>query len=505
MRGRAFTAAVAALLVATACTATSDEPGFRPAFEKTQCPPDVAVVILTSVSCGYLTVLEDRSMPDGRTIRLFAIRIQPPEGIRPSPDPMFDAGYEIAQVPSYASIGPLAQRTHREVILLDQRGTGHSEPSLACPEVRSESERFLASRISDPSVRNRLSAAARACYDRLVGEGIDPSAYTLGAAAADIEDLRRVLGISRWNLISHGTTSRLVLEVMRRFPEHIRTAVLDSPQFPQVDELSAAPTDLEDAMGRLMAHCVDDRFCDSRFPDLSNAFRDAAAQLQSRPVTVDVPAPNESQIRVVVDGAAFVRGVRVMLSDNDLQLASRIPAAIYAALDGNVDLIAGVLSGDPSMCVGYLPRCDRHPFSEGTYYSYVCSDEVPFVDPSTLAAAAQGDPGIDEAFGRHPYLDICESWPVGSGDPVMAQPVISTIPTLLFHGELDAFSPASLVRQAGSTLSESFVVEAPSLGHDLLTFDCYRDIRNAWVDAPASLPDMSCEELSTITFEASAA
>jgi pimeloyl-ACP methyl ester carboxylesterase len=503
MRGRAFAAAVAALLVATACTATSDEPGFRPAFENVPCPADVAVVILTSVSCGYLTVLEDRSTPDGRTIRLFAIRIEPPEGVRPSLDPMFDAGYEVAQVPSYASIGPLAQRTHREVILLDQRGTGHSEPSLACPEVRGESERFLASRISDPSVRSRLSAAARACYDRLVGEGIDPSAYTLGAAAADIEDLRRVLGISRWNLISHGTASRLVLEVMRRFPEHIRTAVLDSPQFPQADELSAAPTDLKDAMGRLIAHCVDDRFCDSRFPDLSHAFRDAAAQLQSRPV--DVPSQDGSQIRVVVDGAAFVRGVRVMLSDNDLQLASRIPAVIYAALDGNADLVAGVLSGDRSMCVGYLPRCDRHPFSEGTYYSYVCHDEVPFVDPSTLAAAVQGVPGIDEAFGRHPYLDICEGWPVGSSDPVMGQPVISTIPTLLFHGEFDAFSPASMVRQAGRTLSESFVIEVPLLGHDLLTFDCYRDIRNAWVDAPASLPDMSCEELSTITFEASAA
>ena len=153
MRARAFAAAVAGLLVLTACTVSSDEQGFRPTFEKVQCPEDVALVILTSVSCGYLTVLEDRSKPDGRTIRLFAIRIQPPGDVRPSPDPMFDAGYEIAQVPSYASIGPLAQRTHREVILLDQRGTGHSQPSLACPEVRDESERFLASRISDPSVR----------------------------------------------------------------------------------------------------------------------------------------------------------------------------------------------------------------------------------------------------------------------------------------------------------------------------------------------------------------
>ena len=125
-----------ALAVSSACTLSGGaERPFRPTFEEAQCPDDVGAVILTFVSCGYLTVLEDRQDPEGATIRLFVTKIEPPEG-PVEPDPMFTIGYDLAAIPSYASIGPLSQRMSRVTYLMDQRGAGPTGPQLECPEGR---------------------------------------------------------------------------------------------------------------------------------------------------------------------------------------------------------------------------------------------------------------------------------------------------------------------------------------------------------------------------------
>ena len=73
-----------------------------------------------------------QSNPDGRTIQLFAVRIEPAGG-QPSSDPVLVAD-DFGEPPGYADNAGLAQRVNREVILLDQRGTGPSEPNLDCPE-----------------------------------------------------------------------------------------------------------------------------------------------------------------------------------------------------------------------------------------------------------------------------------------------------------------------------------------------------------------------------------
>ncbi|HET6715155.1 MAG TPA: alpha/beta fold hydrolase [Actinomycetota bacterium] len=410
---------------------------------------------------------------------------------------MFHPGIELAMGNDYQGIAPLAQRTHREVIMLDQRGTGHSEPPLACPEVRAMSEKVLGARLSDPSARDALTSAAAVCHDRLVSEGIDPSAYTLEAAAADAEDLRRALSIERWNIHVIGTASRITMEMIRRFPEHIRSVQLDSPQFPQLEGLTEAPRDLRDAMGQLFAACAKDARCDRAFPELATAFVEVITQLNADPVTVSVRRGShgidlDHPVNVIVDGAAFVRAIRVMVSDGGPEGAPLVPLTVSAAHRGDLRLAARFLALDPGGCVGYLPFCEWNDYSEGTYYSFLCHDEVPFVDPSRLESWAAGDQGIVEAFGRSPYPDICEVWPVGKTDAVANEPVSSDIPTLIFHGAFDAYSPASLVEEAEARLSSAYLVEFPYNGHNLLAFDCPRRFRNVWVDAPTLPPDTGC-------------
>jgi pimeloyl-ACP methyl ester carboxylesterase len=500
LRLRSTTALVAiALAISAACTSSGGAEGpFRPAFEEAPCPDDVATVILTFVSCGYLTVLEDRADPDGATIRLFVTKIEPPEG-PVEPDPMFTIGYDLASIPSYASIGPLAQRMNRVTYLMDQRGAGHSKPLLDCPEVREVSERVLSAGSSDPSARADLLDAVEDCRRRLDEEGVDLSAYTLGQSAADIEDLRRALGIERWNIVSWGSESRVIFELLRRFPEGVRSVIFHGPQLPQLDPVTEAPGEARDAIAEVAAVCAEDERCDRYYPDLGDAFADAVERLERDPIEVDVEDSTAAvqaghPISVVVDGSAFLRMIRNLISDADLDLVPELPGTIYAALDGDVSKVARALSEDLDTCAGYLPNCTLgYSFSHGAFYSALCRDMVPFVDRRAIRDATAGDPAWDEAYGANLLVDVCDVWGLEPGDPVVHEPVTTDVPILIFRGQFDAYSDRDLIDRSLRTLSGGQVVHVAYEGHDIKRdIECYRNVRRAWLDEPTSDVDPGC-------------
>ena len=499
-RLRSTSALVAlALAISTACTSSGGAEGsFRPSFEEVPCPDDIAAVILTFVSCGYLTVLEDRADAQGATIRLFVTKIEPPEG-PVEPDPMFTIGYDLAAIPSYASIGPLSQRMSRVTYLMDQRGVGHSKPLLECPEVRELSERMLGTRLSDPSARGEFLDAVGRCRDRLVDEGVDLSAYTLEESAADIEDLRKALGIERWNVISWGSDSRVIFELLRRFPEGVRSVIMHGPQLPQLDPVTEAPAEARRAIAEVAAECARDERCDRSYPDLEDAFSDAVERLDRDPIAVDVEDSTAAvqaghPIRVLVDGSAFLRMTRNLISDADLDLVPQLPGVIHAALEGDVSSVARALSEDLDTCAGYLPNCTLgYTFSHGAFYSALCRDMVPFVDRQAIRTAVAGDPAWADAYAANPLVDVCDVWGVEPGDPVVNEPVTSDVPILIFRGQFDAYSDRAVIDRALRTLSAAQVVHVAYEGHDMKRdVECYRGVRRAWLDEPTADVEPGC-------------
>lgn len=225
------------------------------------------------MTCGLLTVPENRASPTGRTIKV-AVGIVHAQSPQPGVEPIVfvDGG------PSFDAISPFALGSYfagasyiqrRDVILVDTRGTGLSEPRLGCPELdQAGTESVYAGRFVESMRVELITAALASCRDRLSAAGIDLAAYNSAESAADLDDIRRALGYDRWNLVAISADGVLGLTYMRLFPDGIRSAIIDSGQSTQMLEpLDYARGDTE-VLERVFAGCAANAGCSrvSRHP-----------------------------------------------------------------------------------------------------------------------------------------------------------------------------------------------------------------------------------------------
>jgi pimeloyl-ACP methyl ester carboxylesterase len=503
---RGFTGAVAlaaSIAFLTSCTGSTAETAFRPSYREVPCPEDLDFVLVQRHTCAHLTVLEDRSKPDGRTIQLFVVHVVPQSGTASNPDPIYVPGTKLAGVQKFFDMAPIADRTDREEFIMDQRGVGRSEPSLACPEVDRVNAVTVAAPTGDPSARTAFVDAVMACFQRITSQGIDPGAYDLQAMAADGEDLRRALGIDEWGIISIGSASRIALEMARAYPEHLRELVLDSPEVPQVDPFTEGILGTRAALGQMAAACRADAACSRRFPDLEQAFEAASTALDEQPLSLRSQADGAGEsVDVHLDGSMFLRGIRTLLAGEGDVVEGATPAVVYAALDGNTSLVRQYLTDDlvsqQAYCLGYGVVCDpTNTISVGAYLSVLCSDIAPFIDRSALTTLAGADDTFSSVFAQSPWFDACDAWKVPPSDTGVASPVITDVPTLLLLGRFDPFGSPAVVRPATTGLSQSWVVIDPAAGRNTLADACFQDLRTLWLADPTSPPDVSCVKQMT--------
>ncbi len=488
--------------------------GFQPTFQEVPCPPVLSAEEGSVLSCGYLTVLENRQVPDGRTIRLFVTKAEPLEG-HPPPDPVFVVGRDLVGARPSGLGRVLGIRAGRTAISMDARGVGFSEPNLACPEVQQLTEPSSPTTLATAEMEAPLLDAVRACHDRLTASGVDLASYNLEAMAADAEDLRIALGIDEWNLISYGTASSISFEIMRRYPEHVRSAWFDSPMPPQVDRFTQAVVGTEWAFGQIARACGAQPSCHAAFPHLHRAWNGALRRLHEHPSSI-----HDEDLDILVDDATAVRYLRNNLAEgmHETRDVPEFPWAVYDLLKrGWVNggpagdevgwasappLYAGyeVQWGDAyDLHFGYDPSRGRPP--EGTFYSYVCHDEVPFVDEAALKKRAGGKPWYVEAYVDNPYRAICARWNVGKAGTDPHVPVRSDVPVLMMSGQFDPYSPLPLIKQTARTLSSSWVVEVPWWSRNVVALDCPISIRDAWMAHPTSPPDTKClADVSPVDF-----
>lgn len=475
-------------------------------FEEWECP----VPQVEGITCGYMSVLEDRNDPDGNIVEL-AVAIVSPTGADPSPIPVIyleggPGGSALFGLDALLDHPVLEDHT---VIAFDQRGTGFSSPSLNCYELEEFDEEG--------------DEALVACRDRLAEE-IDLQMYNSTASAADVYELAIALGYDQVDLwgVSYGT--KLALTVMRDYPEVVRSAVLDSVYALETDDLIVQTDAFLGSLDHLFAQCAEDDICGEAYPALEDDFYFVLDDLNAEPVvlegdddSVEVSATSllEVLFQTLYDTAAIPflpYAINLMAnaeSLDDYDEAYRIIAneELPVQSEGAGSDIEPFAESDEVQA--YVEEFGGIDDSEGMAYSVDCQEEYQLSDvDAALELAASAPAPINEYLigSIRGNLQACDIWGVATAPVIEGERVLSDIPTLLVAGAFDPITPISSAESALEGLSNGQLVAFMSGGHGL-TFEqaaigvCTTQLMLDFLADPGAPLDTQCvEESDTIDF-----
>jgi pimeloyl-ACP methyl ester carboxylesterase len=382
----------------------------------------------------------------------------------------------------------------RDVIFFDPRGVGYSNPSLDCPEVMAAFNEIRGRAHTAHEWAESISEAHLVCRERLLGDGIDLSAYNSAEMAADVNDLRAAMGYDKVNLfgVSYGT--RTALTVMRDYPLIVRSVVLDSAIPLEVNLLGEDAAGASQSLNLLFERCAEDSDCNAAYPDLESDFEKLAERLDANPITIPVThLVTNKRHEVWVEGS--ILGAAVLEALYNYETLVTVPQLIYETLHAQEE------RGPSSAYKALATSLEIFLFygdyaSEGMRQSVLCSDEGSFSTlDSALQETATAHPAIAAYVNRdlEATLGICDGWGAKVAEPLENEPVFSEIPTLVLAGEYDPVTPPAFGRQVADTLANATYVEFPGLGHYVFADrECARDIMADFLSNPHTPPDLGC-------------
>ena len=427
----------------------------------------------TDASCGTLQVYENRAAKSGRRIALNIVAL-PSLAPEPEADPLFflagGPGQSAAQLaPEVRAIFRSILR-RRDIVLVDQRGTGKSNP-LNC---KSESNSLQELTERDEQALARLKKC-------LAGYDADVRFYTTPIAMDDLDDVRNYLGYDRINLYGGSYGTRAALVYVRQHGEHVRAIVLDGVAPTDMRIPMFAARDAQRALDRLLADCEADAACRGMHPGLAARVRNLLARLEANAPRVEVMHPRTGVRETVTIEARVVAGILFGALYSPLT-ASLVPTLIARAEQNDFQNL---------LALAYASEDSSDNMSLGMQLSVLCSE-----DATHLTAEDIGRESASTVFGLHlqrGQLKACEIWPRGNVDESYFEPVDADVPALVLSGDLDPVTPPGWGDSVARHLKNSRHVIVPATGHGVLATPCGQALIRDFIDKPepASL-DVSC-------------
>jgi pimeloyl-ACP methyl ester carboxylesterase len=437
---------LAVTLIAGACTSTT-APDFTDRLHP--CTTDEGP---TDAYCGGLEVFENRATRSGKTIRLNIV-VLPSIGADVRPDPLVflagGPGQGAAQMASLVQAAFRSVQRTRDVVLVDQRGTGRSNP-LDC---RSSSDSLKDLAESDDAALARL----KQCLATLPG---DPRLYTTTIAMDDLDDVRAYLGYERVNLYGGSYGTRAALVYLRRHEPHVRSVVLDGVAPTDMSLPVFAARDAQRSLDKLLADCERDALCRDAYPGLAGRVRRLFARL-------DAERPHQQLVHPRTGVAEDVE-IRASL------VAGMIFGALYSPLTSSVlpSLLERAERNDFQglLALAFMGEGATDNMSLGMQLSVLCSEDGPRYSSGDLRREAAGT-----VFGAGLMMGqarACEFWPKGEVEASYYQPVHSDVPTLVLSGDLDPVTPPSWGQAVARTLTHVRHYTMPGTGHGVMATSC---------------------------------
>ncbi|MCH7342807.1 alpha/beta fold hydrolase [Pelomonas sp. CA6] len=425
------------------------------------------------VLCGQLQRPLDPARPQATQIQLRYVVI-PALARNKKPDPVL----MLAGGPGQSAValaGHVLQQfsrlnNRRDLVLVDQRGTGESAP-LQCDE----NPRLPLSEAMNPERQLQRLAQCRDALQKLPHG--DLRQYSTPIAMQDMDAVRQALGVAQWNVVGASYGTRAALEYLRQFPQQVRRVVIDGVAPPDMALPQAFSTDGQAALDAVLDACAQDSACHARFPALRGEWQALLAGLPRRvSVTHAVSGETES---FELTRAGLLRAVRPALYAP--ALASALPAAIHAAHQGRLE---GLLSLAAQLGGGSRARAMR--LAMGMHFSVVCAEDLPLIALSKDPAGRDFGTVDGEFYGA-----VCRDWPRASLPGAFYQVPPSRSPVLVLSGGADPATPPRHGERIAKALgAQARHLVVPQAGHGVMGLGCMRDLLYRFIDAETA-PDQN--------------
>jgi len=426
-----------------------------------------ARMLAISAECGTFKVAENPDLARGRQIELFVARV-PAISLNKAPDPLFliAGGPGTSAVDLYtSSAGPFDRvRRDRDIILLDQRGTGRSHRLDCNYETENVFEKFN---------EVEVGPANRKCRDDL-SKTSDLRQYTTSIAVRDLDAVRLALGYDRINLYGGSYGTRVAQHYARKYPKATRTLILDGVINPEQVLGPAIAIDAERALDRILKRCSKDASCAKAFVDPQADYHTLRDSLTAKPVRAVVAEAATGRPINFDFTQRHLSAVLRFASYNDDQ-AALLPLSLHLAVhEQNYTPLANQFR--------VFAHSLEEAFAYGMHNSVACSEDTPLIDAAkldraSLAATHMGAAQVEQ------LIEACADWPKGVVDADLHAPFKSDVAVLLLSGADDPVTPPEYATLAQHAFADSKHVIIAGHGHGQLGAPCVDRVIASFIKA----------------------
>ncbi|WP_158820426.1 alpha/beta hydrolase [Granulicella sp. S156] len=387
--------------------------------------------------CGTVSVWENRELKRGRRLALKVMVLPALSG------GAADAFFPLAGGPGQSAIElyPMtgytnAIRKERDVVLVDQRGTGGSAPLNCALRDMNSAQDVLGEEI--PAER------LRACRKQLE-QTADLTQYTTSIFADDLDEVRAALGYEKIDVFGTSYGTRAALVYLRQHGKHVRTIGLEGVVSPEYRFPGTFSHALQSSIDQIIERCEADTACEQSYPDLRKEFDTLLVRLDKEPAKAEVTVGGSKQT-VTISKGLFVSTLRPALYMP--QVISAFPLMIHKAYEGHWNVYA-------SVALQIRTALDK-AINRDMSLSVVCAEDVPGTTEAMIREESAGTYLGD--YQVRQYQHYCSEWAQGHAPADFHAAIHSDVPALLISGALDPATPPEVSREMSRNLSNSQTV-----------------------------------------------
>ena len=458
----------------------------RIAFTPCTLSPDLGANSVEA-QCGTLSVPENPAAPQGRKLALHIAWVPAGDDGPTEPDPVFmlAGGPGQSAADTFPQVAPAFAEIlkKRNVILVDQRGTGHSNP-LSCKEEDEDQGKEDAAKAGGLAGEGDDAAQARALAERCrdaLAKNADLRFYTTTDAVRDLDAVRAAIGVDQIDLVGISYGTRVAQQYAMRYPRHARALVLDSVAPNALMLGNEFARNLEQALDLQFGQCGKVPACAKALGNPRSRLDALMATLRSAPPTVRYRDASTGAFHEETLRPEHVAGLMRLFAYSPLA-ASVLPLQLKEASEGRYETLMAMAK----MLRGKMAE----QMAMGMQLSVVCSED---------AAGLQADPGAEGTLLGNGFAKElgaqCAVWPHGAMPADFHQPLTGNVPALALEGEFDPVTPPRYGEDVVRHLPNARLLIARGQGHNVIGAGCMPKLVAQFLDTrDAKHLDAKCLE-----------